>query len=92
MPKPILLALLDSKVRSDYIELLEQLEQEMDEPQLQHAVDDGVSKRLKGLIEWNAIRERSDAFTTELELKNGKLTLNGQTRDMADLLQMIGAM
>ena len=90
-PKAILQAVLGSKVRSDYLELLAQLEQELDEPQLQRAIDDGTSKRLKSLVQLNAIRESGDTFMTELELKNGELTLNGQTRELTDLLQMGGA-
>lgn len=90
VPKPVLRAILDSKVRSDYMDLLEQMQQEIDEPQLQRAVNDGVSKRLKGLIQWNAVRESADAFSTELELKNGAFTLNGENRDLADLLQIGG--
>lgn len=91
LPKTILAQLLDSKVRSDYLELLEQLEQEFDEEQLQAAVDDGVGKRLKSLLELGAIKDSGTTFSTDIELNQGELTLNGQPNELRNLLQMGGA-
>ena len=91
LPKTILAYVLDSKVRSDYLDLLQQLEQELNEEQLQAAVDDGVDKRLQGLLELGAIKDSGTTFSADLELKQGELTLNGQPSDLRNLLQMGGA-
>ena len=91
LPKAIMAQLLGSKVRSDYLELLEQLEQEFDEQALQAAVDDGVGKRLKGLLELGAIKDGGSSFSADMELNQGELTLNGQPNELRNLLQMGGA-
>lgn len=91
LPKTTLKQLLHQKVRSDYLELLEQLEQEWDDIQLQTAVEDGVGKRLKGLLELGAIQDSGSNFSADLELKRGELTLNGQPSELRNLLQMGGA-
>lgn len=91
LPKAIMAQLLDSKVRSDYLELLEQLQQELDEEALQAAIDDGVGKRLKGLLELGAIQDGGSTFSADIELRQGALTLNGQPSELRHLLQMGGA-
>ncbi|MGE8396583.1 MAG: DUF945 family protein, partial [Comamonas sp.] len=91
IPKIIMAQLFDAKVRSDYLELLEQLEQEWDEEQLQTAVNDGVGKRLKGLLELGAIKDSGTLFSADAELKEGEFTLNGQPSELRNLLQMGGA-
>lgn len=90
-PKAVLTQLLDRKVRSDYLELLEQLNQEFDEEELQTAVNDGVTKRLQGLLELGAIQASDDIFSAEMQLQQGELKLNGQPKDLQSLLQMGGA-
>ena len=91
VPKIIMAQLFDAKVRSDYLELLEQLEQEWDEEQLQTAVNDGVGKRLKSLLELGAIKDSGTLFSADAELKEGEFTLNGQPSELRNLLQMGGA-
>lgn len=91
LPKSVLIQLLDARVRSDYLALLEQLGKELDEQELQAAVDDGVSKRLKSLLSFGAIQDRGEKFTTELEFEQGELKLNGQPAELQNLLRMGGA-
>lgn len=91
LPHTILSQLLDIKVRNDYLALLEQLGQSFDEAELQAAVDDGVGKRLKSLLDLGAIQDKGMAFSTNIELKQGELTLNGQPTELRHLLQMGGA-
>lgn len=91
LPKTIVTQLLDSKVRSDYLELLERLEQDFNDEELQAAVDDGVAKRLKGLLELGALQDNGEAFSAEVELDRGELKLNGQPSELRNLLQLGGA-
>ena len=91
LPKSVLIQLLDARVRSDYLALLEQLGNELDEQELQAAVDDGVGKRLKSLLSFGAIQDRGEKFTTELEFEQGELKLNGQPAELQNLLRMGGA-
>lgn len=91
LPKVAVVQLLDSKVRSDYLALLEQLNQDFDEQTLQTAVDDGVGKRLKQLLELGALQDSGTTFSAEIELDQGELKLNGQPRELQNLLQMGGA-
>ena len=91
LPKSMLVQLLDAKVRSDYLMLLEQLGQDLDEQDMQAAVEDGVSKRLKGLLELGAIQEDGEHYGAELQLQQGELTLNGKPTELQSLMQLGGA-
>lgn len=91
IPKSVLINLLDAKVRSDYLALLEQLGNELDETALQAAVDDGISKRLKGLLELQAIESNGDHFSAALEFSPQGLKLNGHVVELQQLLQLGGA-
>lgn len=91
LPKSVLIQMLDAKVRSDYLGLLEQLGKELNEEELQAAVEDGVSKRLKGLLSLGALKDAEEKYSTELEFGKGGLKLNGQPAELQNLLQMGGA-
>lgn len=90
-PKVVLTQLLDSSVRSDYLELLEELDQAFDEEELQAAVDDGVGKRLKSLQELGALQDDGTTVSAEVELDQGAIKLNGKPTELQNLLQMGGA-
>lgn len=90
-PKAVLAQLLDNSVRSDYLELLEELGQTFDEDELQAAVDDGVGKRLQGLQELGALQDDGTTVSAEVELDQGAIKLNGKPTELQNLLQMGGA-
>lgn len=91
VPQAVVRQLLEGKVRSDYLELLEQLGQELDDAALQAAVDDGVRKRLQALLELGVMHREGTAFSAEVELEQGEIKLNGQPQELQNLLQMGGA-
>ena len=88
VPKAMLMQLLEAKVRSDYLALLEQLGQELEEQALEAAVQDGLHKRLQSLIELGALQESETQYAAELELEQGELKLNGTPTEMQTLLQL----
>lgn len=92
LPKSMLVQLLDTKVRSDYLRLLEQMGQELDEDMLLAAVEDGVGKRLQGLLRLGAVSESDTQYDAELVLKQGEFQLNGQPIELQYLLQLGEAM
>jgi uncharacterized protein YdgA (DUF945 family) len=92
LPQPMLVQLLDAKVRSDYLTLLEQLGQEMSEEQLQAAVNDGVVKRMKTLLSQGVVEKRGDALEATLEFSQGSFKLNGRPQPLQHLLGIGGAL
>ena len=91
LPKPMLRHILETKVRGDYLGLLEQLGQEVDETTLRTAVEDGVNKRLKGLLDLGAVQDKEGQYAAELVLEQGEFKLNGQPTELQSLMQLGGA-
>lgn len=92
MPQALLKMLMAEKVRSDYATLLEQLGQEMEEAALQAEVDDGVQKRIQGLLNNDIVRVQGDTFSAELEYSQGDIKLNGVSTSLQKLWGIGGAM
>lgn len=92
MPLPVLKQLLGSRVRSDYLELLEQMDREIDEAELQAAVNDGVGKRLKALLSQAVVQKQGDAVSASLSFSNGEFKLNNQPQTLQQLLGIGGAL
>lgn len=86
MPKRLLENWLGQQVRSDYVELLAQMEQTLDDTALQASVEDGVRKRLAVLIEAGLLHDEQEALSIDLKLDRGALQLNGQAIDWQTLL------
>lgn len=92
MPQALLKMLMAEKVRSDYAALLEQLGQNMTEQALQAEVDDGVQKRIQGLLSNDIVRAQGDTFNAELEYSQGDIKLNGISTSLQKLWGIGGAM
>lgn len=92
LPLPTLVQLLESKVRSDYLDLLEQMEHEMNEQELQTAVDDGVGKRLKALLSQGIVQKKGDSVEATLDFAHGEIKLNDRPQTLQQLLGIGSAM
>ena len=92
LPQSLVMQLLEARVRSDYLQLLEQLGHEMEEDQFQAAVNDGVGKRMKALIRQGVVQRRGDMFGAELEFSQGGFKLNGQPQPLQMLMGIGGAL
>ena len=88
LPQSVLEHLLSAKVRNDYVALLEQMGQPMDETSLGAAIQDGVRKRLQSLISQGAIHPTGNRFTSELTFDGDGFQLNGQPTKLHDLLML----
>ena len=86
LPMPLLVQLLESKVRNDYLTLLEQMNHELDEQELQAAVEDGVDKRLQALIEQGVVQQQGEMVETSLDFGQGRFSLNQQPKTLQQLL------
>ena len=80
------------KVRRDYMELLESLQQELDATQMQAAVEDGVAKRIAHLLELGAMQTQGSNFVTELDFTQGEIRLNKQPQSLQQLLSLGSAL
>lgn len=92
MPVTVLKQLLGSRVRSDYLQLLEQMDRELDEAELQAAVDDGVGKRLKALLSQGVVQKQGESVKASLSFSNGEFKLNDQPQTLQQLLGIGGAL
>lgn len=86
LPLPTLVQLLETKVRNDYLALLEQMNHALEEKELQAAVDDGVSKRLKALLSQGAVLQQGDTVEAALEFAHGEFKLNNRPQTLQQLL------
>jgi len=73
-------------VRNDYLALLEQMNHALEEEELQAAVDDGVSKRLKALLSQGAVLQQGDTVEAALEFAHGEFKLNNRPQTLQQLL------
>ena len=92
MPMSALAQVLEGKVRNDYLELLEQMNHEIDEVQLQAAVEDGLEKRLDALLGQGVFVVDDTQAKAALSFSNGDLKLNGQPIALQTLLSIGGAL
>lgn len=91
-PQSVVEHWLASKVRNDYVLLLDQLGQAFNETELEHAIASGVHKRLQSLLSLGAIKNQQDRFSAELVFDRDGLQLNGQPTAFQDLLMLGEAM
>ena len=92
MPTDLLALLMGEKVRSDYLNLLEQLGQEMADDALQAEVQNGAKKRMDALIAQGFVKTQGDMSTSELEYSQGEFKLNGKSTPLHQLLGIGGSM
>ena len=92
LPKPTVQLMLARKVHEDYVDLLEQLGQDLQEDAMRNAIRDGVNKRTQALLEQGALQELGDDYTAELTFNADGLALNGTPTDVSNLLRLGGAL
>lgn len=86
MPVKLIKLLMDGRVRNDYVELLEQMESEVEEDELQAAVEEGVQKRLEMLIDNGILKQSADGVSATLSFSEGEFKLNEQPQTLQQLL------
>ena len=92
MPMSALAMMLESKVRNDYLELLEQMNHDLEEAELQAAVEDGLEKRLDTLLGQGVFIVEEMQAKAALSFSGGELKLNGQPIALQNLLSIGGAL
>lgn len=88
LPRTSLASLLGQRVRKDYVALLESMGQQVNADVLATSIQDGVTKRLESLVEYGAIQETDDSFTSELKFNSDGFELNGKPTKLYDLLML----
>lgn len=92
MPVSAMTQLLESKVRNDYLQLLEQMELDLDESELQASIDAGIEKRLKILLEQGVLQKKGDMLDATLIFSGGAFNLNNRSQSLQQLLGIGSAM
>lgn len=74
--------------RSDYLALIEQLNQYYSDDELKKEVDNGVQKRIKILKNLGLIEQKEDKFLTKINHEQGKIKINDQIKSLEQLISI----
>lgn len=91
MPKPVLYALMTSRVRDGYLEQLDDGE-EPDAQMLSSAVQEDVDARLGMLLQSGILVEKDNLMTTQLDYSAGKVQANGKELNNESMMGLMQAM
>ena len=86
MPVQLIKLIMDGRVRNDYVQLLEQMGSEVEEEELQAAVEKGVQQRLQMLIDNGVLKQGADGVSATLSFSEGEFKLNEQPQTLQQLL------
>ena len=88
MPVQLIKLIMDGRVRNDYVQLLEQMGSEVEEEELQAAVEKGVQQRLQMLIDNGVLKQGADGVSATLSFSEGEFKLNEQPQTLQQLLSI----
>ena len=92
MPKPVMHALMSSRVHSSYMELMEDEDDPAQLQQLISNIKEDVNARIDTLVKSGILQEKDNLLTTQLDYQAGKVQANGKDLNEEGMMGLMQAL
>ena len=92
LSKPMLSKLMSNKARSEYVALMDSVEQKYDPAELSKAVTEATNERLQALTANGLFKEKADQLSTQISLADGEIKINNEKMELGEAAAVLQGM